>query len=56
MQTFIDSLHIAKIKNIDIIADILNNTLRQILGFKTPIKLFHAHLLQAPSWARDART
>lgn len=38
-----------KQKDLDIIADILNNTLRQILGFKTPTELFHAHLLQAPS-------
>ena len=38
-----------KQKDLDIIADILNNTPRQILGFKTPIELFHAHLLQAPS-------
>jgi len=33
-----------KKKNLDIITDILNNTPRQILGFKTPKELFHAHL------------
>jgi transposase, IS30 family len=38
-----------KQKNLDIITDILNNTPRQILGFKTPKELFHAHLLEAPS-------
>ena len=38
-----------KQKDLDIIADILNNTPRQILGFKTPKELFHAHLLEAPS-------
>jgi len=38
-----------KQKDLDIIADILNNTPRQVLGFKTPTELFHAHLSQAPS-------
>ena len=38
-----------KQKDLDIIADILNNTPRQILGFKTPKELFYAHLLDAPS-------
>ena len=38
-----------KQKDLDIIADILNNTPRQILGFKTPQDLFHALLSQAPS-------
>ncbi len=38
-----------KQKDLDIIADILNNTPRQILGFKTPKELFHAHLSEAPS-------
>ena len=38
-----------KQKDLDIIADILNNTPRQILGFKTPHELFHAHLSEAPS-------
>lgn len=38
-----------KQKDLDIIADILNNTPRQILGFKTPNELFYAHLSDAPS-------
>jgi transposase, IS30 family len=38
-----------KQKDLDIIADILNNTPRQVLGFKTPQELFHAHLSEAPS-------
>lgn len=38
-----------KQKDLDIIADILNNTPRQVLGFKTPQELFHAHLSDAPS-------
>lgn len=38
-----------KQKDLDIIADILNNTPRQVLGFKTPKELFHAHLSNAPS-------
>lgn len=38
-----------KQKDLDIIADILNNTPRQVLGFKTPHELFHAHLSDAPS-------
>jgi len=38
-----------KQKDLDIIADILNNTPRQILGFKTPKELFYAHLSEAPS-------
>ena len=38
-----------KQKDLDIIADILNNTPRQVLGFKTPQELFHAHLSNAPS-------
>ena len=38
-----------KQKDLDIIADILNNTPRQILGFKTPQELFYAHLSEAPS-------
>jgi transposase, IS30 family len=38
-----------KQKDLDIIADILNNTPRQILGFKTPHELFHAYLSDAPS-------
>jgi IS30 family transposase len=38
-----------KQKDLDIIADILNNTPRQILGFKTPQELFYANLSQAPS-------
>jgi len=35
-------------KDPDIIADILSNTPRQILGFKTPKELFHAYLLESP--------
>ena len=38
-----------KQKDLDIIADILNNTPRQILGFKTPQELFYAHLSEALS-------
>ena len=38
-----------KQKDLDIIADILNNTPRQVLGFKTPKELFYAHLYDAPS-------
>lgn len=38
-----------KQKDLDIIADILNNTPRQALGFKTPKELFYAHLSEAPS-------
>lgn len=38
-----------KQKDLDIIADILNNTPSQVLGFKTPQELFHAHLSDAPS-------
>ena len=38
-----------KQKDLDIIAEILNNTPRQVLGFKTPHELFHAHLSNAPS-------
>ncbi len=41
--------HFLKQKDLDQIADILNNTPRQILGFKTPKELFHAHLSEAPS-------
>lgn len=42
--------HFLKQKDLDIIADILNNTPRQVLGFKTPQELFHANLSDAPSW------
>ncbi|MGB4190956.1 MAG: IS30 family transposase [Rickettsiales bacterium] len=38
-----------KQKDLDIIADILNNTPRQVLGFKTPQELFRSHLSEAPS-------
>lgn len=38
-----------KQKDLDQIADLLNNTPRQILGFKTPKELFYAHLSDAPS-------
>ncbi len=38
-----------KQKDLDIIAEILNNTPRQVLGFRTPQELFHAHLSEAPS-------
>lgn len=38
-----------KQKDLDIIADILNNPPRKVLGFKTPQELFHAHLSNAPS-------
>ena len=38
-----------KQKDLDQIADLLNNTPRQILGFKIPKGLFHAHLSEAPS-------
>ena len=41
--------HFLKQKDLDQIADLLNNTPRQILGFKTPKELFHAHLSEAPS-------
>lgn len=37
-----------KQKDLDNIADILNNTPRQILGFKTPHELFHANLSDSP--------
>jgi IS30 family transposase len=37
-----------KQKDLDIIADILNNTPRQILGFKTPHELFHSNLSEVP--------
>lgn len=37
-----------KQKDLDIIADILNNTPRQVLGFKTPHELFYASLSKAP--------
>lgn len=38
-----------KQKDLDNIADILNNTPRQVIGFKTPHELFYAHLSNAPS-------
>ena len=41
--------HFLTQKDLDNIADILNNTPRQILGFKTPKELFRANLSQAPS-------
>ncbi len=41
--------HFLKQKDLDQIADLLNNTPRQILGFKTPQEVFHAHLSEAPS-------
>lgn len=37
-----------KQKDLDRIADILNNTPRQVLGFKTPHELFNASLSNAP--------
>ncbi len=41
--------HFLKQKDLDQIADLLNNTPSQILGFKTPKELFRAHLSEAPS-------
>jgi len=37
-----------KQKDLDWIADILNNTPRKVLGFKTPHELFNASLSNAP--------
>lgn len=49
-------LQILKQKDLDIIADILNNALKQVLRFKDPYELFYADLSRSTFLARCAKT